>query len=373
MNVFGTFAVTGPQGSGKSLICAYIARDYLLRGRSVLSNLNFHLDKLLPYWSKQTYIRLPDYPSVDELWSLGNATESADESEFSALIIDEIAVIANAREWNKKDRGALISFLRQCRKHGYNTYYISQDVESIDSQIRKSLIEHVVYCIRTDRIKIPFIGSLFGLFGIKLKFPLFHIAKVRLGLAKTDLKVDTWKVRGKDLYSCYDTKQKFREEGHELTHEIKFRITPTPIGLLPVECPYTRTCTVTGFYSHLSAWHLVGRYITKKQKTIMFIKRVFPYFLILGSLIYLASFTAHLFTYIDKKTVKPSAEQTEQIKLQLPPDTRYLTNIKGVINNGYYFTIKLTDGTLHNTAEHKTIEGVHVYRIGDNWHALPKH
>lgn len=364
MKVYGTFAVTGPQGSGKSLICTRIARDFLLDGKLLVTNLNFYLDKLLPYWSKSVYIRVSDYPNVADLWSIGNATDSADESKFGLLIIDEIAVIANARDWKAKDRVDLISYLRQARKHGFNSFYISQDVESIDSQIRKSLVEHVVYCTRTDRVNIPFISALFKTFGIRLKFPLIHIAKVRLGLNKTDLKVDTWTARGTEFYAGYDTKQKFREEGAEIIHHIQTRYVNTPHGYMHWNLPYQITSVCNSMYTVLSAWHLKGRYMTAADKRLLILKKALPIFIITSLLIFFATLTKDLFDY----QIKTTTEKQQQS--QIPTDTQPTNDIKGVLKNAHYSTILLKDGTIHQTNINEKKDGVTYYKINDSWHAL---
>lgn len=334
ISTYGTFAITGPQGSGKSLVCTRIARDFLLNGRLLVSNLDFYLFNLLPFWSKSVYIRIPDIPSADDLWAVGQATTSANEKDFGLLIIDEIAVIANAREWKNEKRTELISYLRQARKHGFNSFFISQDVESIDAQIRKSLVEHVVYCKRTDRINIPLISNVFRWFGFNLKFPLLHVATVRLGLNKTDLIVDRWIAKGVEFYAAYNTKQKFRIEGHDYENVISHRYTPTPIGAIFVDAPYTITSLCNNTYSVLSAWHIKGRYLTASDFLAMRLKKLFPF-------IVLAAFVFTLFNLwpeyqkIQKKQIQP-VPVVQQAKTAKP--------IKGYVDNGIYKVLILPAG-----------------------------
>lgn len=360
ISTYGTFAVTGPQGSGKSLICTRIARDFLLNGRLLVSNLDFYLFNLLPYWSKSVYIRLPDIPSADDLWAVGQATTSANERDFGLLIIDEIAVIANAREWKNEKRTELISYLRQARKHGFNSFYISQDVESIDAQIRKSLVEHVVYCKRTDRINIPLISNVFRWFGINLKFPLLHVATVRLGLNKTDLVVDRWIAKGTEFYSAYNTKQKFRVEGHDYENLIQYRYTPSPIGGIFVDAPYTVTSICNNTYTVLSAWHVKGRYYTKHDYLRLFIRKYYPLFIFLTFIVYVVLALPDF----QKAVIKPNQIEPESVQSIISTKK----DIKGVVDNGYFYTLVMSDGTYKQSSERRLQGENFIYLIGDTWH-----
>jgi hypothetical protein len=341
MQTYGTFAITGPQGSGKSLITTRIVRDFLLDSKLVASNLDFYLDKLLPYWSKSYYIRLPDYVTANDLWAIGNATESPDQRNHGLLVIDELAVIANARDWKAENRTDLISYLRHARKHGFNTFYLSQDVESIDAQIRKSLVEHVVRCKRTDRINIPIISHLLKPLGINLKFPLLHIATVILGLEKRGLVVDRWIARGTEFYEGYNTNQKFTPDGFQYEHVIKYRYTPSPIGLLAVETNHVINSICNNMHSVLSAWHLKGRYFTKIDLLSLRIKQFYP-FLILAALI---------FTLIN---LWPQFEKTQKSDLKntvTQHETQTTKPLKGFLDNGIFTVLILPDGSLKYSSE----------------------
>ncbi len=73
----------------------------------------------------------------------------------------------------------------------------------MDSQARESFAEHVVYCRRFDRFKIPLLHH----FGIKP--PKLHIGLVKYGSETTSPTVDRWMYRGEYLYDAYDTEQQF--------------------------------------------------------------------------------------------------------------------------------------------------------------------
>lgn len=73
----------------------------------------------------------------------------------------------------------------------------------MDSQARDSFAEHVVYCRRFDRFKIPVLHLL----GIKP--PKLHLGIVKYGDRENSPTVDRWMYRGTYLYNAYDTEQQF--------------------------------------------------------------------------------------------------------------------------------------------------------------------
>ena len=97
---------------------------------------------------------------------------------------------------------------------GWDVYLIIQDISMLDKQARKALAEHVVYCRRTDRMNIPFIGAILKLFtgGTRMPVPKWHIAMVKYGDQQHSLQVDSWWYNGNELYNAYDTTQVFLEE-----------------------------------------------------------------------------------------------------------------------------------------------------------------
>jgi hypothetical protein len=340
MNVHGTFAITGEEGSGKSIISVAKIYEYLIRNRKVISNFDLYLDKLLPYWSKSTYIRVPDFPSAHDLWSCGEATQSANESEFGLVALDEIAVAANAREWNQNGRKELIDYFRQTRKHGYDKFFLSQGLDSIDAQIRKDLIKFLVVCRRTDSIRIPLIGWFLQLFGIGGMLPNMHIATVKNPSGRDVIVADRWSTTGKKWYSCYNTKQKFRPEPHEIIPKNQFRYTPTPYGLIKVT-GYTwdkHTQYGEAIYSVLSAWHIKGRYMTKLQMYQPQITKAFYIIAFIVTLIYLPSFYKGYDKHI--KTAKPDFSQYEKAE----------NSIIGIITKGdkHYILLKGQNYVLSN-------------------------
>ncbi len=202
------YCITGDLGSGKSLSAVKIARDYLMAGRLVATNLDLKLEKLVPYPRKRDVVRLADFPSAESLHALGVGYPRYKESMFGAIILDEAATFLNSREWSDKGRQDVIKWLLHTRKMRWDVYLIIQDIGLLDKQIRTALVEHLVICSRSDRIGVPIIGHIFKFMGAALKLPKFHICAVKYGTALHSPVVDRWVFRGKDLYDAYDTGQK---------------------------------------------------------------------------------------------------------------------------------------------------------------------
>lgn len=199
------YVVTGKLGAGKTLCAVGRIRDYLLAGRRVATNLNLDLVALLgPFNSSAVCYRVPDRPRAEDLDAIGNGSDSVDESTFGLLVFDECATWLNSRNWNEDGRAALIDWLLHARKRGWDVIFIVQDKSLLDKQAREAFAEHVVYCRRMDRMPIPFIGSIAGIF-----LPRVHLAIVRYGDSDSSMVVDRWVYRGVSLFRAYDTRQIF--------------------------------------------------------------------------------------------------------------------------------------------------------------------
>src|ERR1700712_3988076 len=226
------YFVTGKLGSGKSLVSVSKIRDYLEAGRRVATNLDLDLDQMFTY-CRTPATRLPDKPRAQDMISLGNGYESDDprdndESKYGLVVLDECGTWLNSREWNDKERRALIDWFLHARKNRWDIIFLIQDIESADSQIVRALCEHLVICRRLDRMRF-----------VRIPLPRVHIANVYYGRNKENF-VERWMYKGKDLYSAYDTRQQFRDG-------VEFMAS----GPVDMRAPYTM----------LSAWHLKGRYL----------------------------------------------------------------------------------------------------------------
>lgn len=227
------YIVHGKKGNGKSLVCVGRIRDALEKGLPVATNLDLKLENMLSHRAKKIRCyRLPDRPSVADLEALGFGSEEVDESTYGLIVLDEMATWMNSRSFSDKTRQALLDWFVHSRKKGWDTYFICQNPNQIDKQVRESLVELSVSCKRADRMRIPFVGGLSKLLtGYELRMPKIHVATVRYGLSNDSVINDRWTYRGTDLYRAYDTRQIFKADYSD------------------------------GLYSYLSPWHIKGRYM----------------------------------------------------------------------------------------------------------------
>lgn len=201
------FVITGKLGAGKSLVAVSRIQQYLFQGRKVATNINLFPEHLTNNpWSKNCEIyRIPNKPTLADLnqLPLGHDLDHPDDSKNGALVFDECGTWLNSRTWNDKGRAEFIEWLRNARKKRWDIYFIIQDISVMDSQARESFAEHVVYCRRLDRFKIPFLHH-FG-----LTPPKVHMGLVKYGSEQSSPTVDRWFYRGTHLYNAYDTEQQF--------------------------------------------------------------------------------------------------------------------------------------------------------------------
>ena len=242
------YTLTGVLGSGKSVTAVWKAMTFLTEGKPLATNMDLWPENYLPPSSKATHVRLPDFPSADDFWNLGLGGSSPREDTFGAVILDELATFLNSRDWQGKARDKTIHFLRHIRKRRYHTFFLAQDIESLDKQARNALIEHVVSCRRLDRLSIPVIGGLLRLFGFSGKLPQLHFGVVKYGKDLHAPIVEKWKHRGNKFYDVYNTEQVFTDE------EERDLILKGTAGEFPA--------LVTGSFTVLSPWHLKGRYMS---------------------------------------------------------------------------------------------------------------
>lgn len=208
------FVVTGKKGNGKTLSMIDLIYRLVNENRIIATNLDLNLEHLFsPGRSQCKIIRVPDLPSSQDLQLIGEGNPTTNEDMNGALILDELAISMNSRNYQDKDRQNLINWLVLARKLGWDVYYLVQDISMIDKQVREGLAEHVVYCRRLDRINVPFLGTLWKFAtGCKLRAPRMHIATVKYGAALHAPLADRWTYRGDKYFKAYDTRQKFRAD-----------------------------------------------------------------------------------------------------------------------------------------------------------------
>lgn len=234
------YALTGKKGTGKSKHAVMIIRDrYLKKGRQVCTNLDINLEPMFGPFSRKTYVRIPDKPKSFDLMAAGHGNPASyDEDLNGALVLDECATWLNTRTFADKDRAAVLDYFAHARKHGYDTWYIMQNVVQVDKQLRESFIEQTVRHTSFKNVRIPFVGwILSALFGEKAGFlPKFHTAVYRIGTNPQDLIANRFTFVGKDIEPCYDTRQVFQEGYPHGTHSV------------------------------LSPWHITGRFLPQPKR-----------------------------------------------------------------------------------------------------------
>ncbi|WP_375199115.1 zonular occludens toxin domain-containing protein [Cupriavidus metallidurans] len=209
------YMITGRLGSGKSLCAVGRIRDAVIEGRRVATNLDLNLDKLLNRDARQSrVIRLPDKPSVSHLDCIGRGNESYDETKNGIIVLDELAALLNARNWQDSKQQALITWLIHSRKKGWDVYFICQHESQADRQVRDALVEYLVTCRRLDRLGIPFVSRLVetvSLGKFKPRLPRLHMAIVKYGTDYNSVVAERWFYRANDLFDAYDTRQVFED------------------------------------------------------------------------------------------------------------------------------------------------------------------
>lgn len=207
------YFVTGKLGSGKTLSAVYKIKDYLMQGRKVATNLNISLTGMFGYHAKNiNLVRIPDKPNLMDLDAIGKGNLSYDESLNGLLVLDECGTWFNSRSWADKSRQELINWFAHARKLGWDILFLVQSLHVVDKQSRLMFAEHVVYCRRTDRLRVPYIHWVLQLVSLgRFQMPKIHLAIVKYGDSPTALVTDRWVYQGSPLYSAYDTKQQFSD------------------------------------------------------------------------------------------------------------------------------------------------------------------
>jgi len=205
--------IQGVRGEGKSLCAVAKAREYLLRGCPVATNLDLFLDNLLPPDNQSHVYRLPDKPRFEDLALLPPAHDLGykGEDKNGLIVLDELALWMNSRSWKEKGRAEMIDWLLLSRKDHWDLILLCQDHNMIDKQVKTTCCDYLVQASRSDRKKIPYLGAVLEFFFISGYFPKWHQYDVYYGLAALEARVDYWRFRGNDLYDGYDTNQRFTD------------------------------------------------------------------------------------------------------------------------------------------------------------------
>jgi len=148
--------VTGPLGAGKSFYGIRKAAEAIESGKFVVTNfamtegwtervanrnafrwlLGRRRRRLAERWARN-YYRVHDLSELIRVRARGR-----DEGRM-VVVIDEAHVFMNARTWRDEERMKLVEWASASRKLGADVYLITQDLQSLDRQVRDRLTYHV--------------------------------------------------------------------------------------------------------------------------------------------------------------------------------------------------------------------------------------
>jgi len=246
------YAITGKLGAGKGKCGMYKLREYLREGKRIATNCDVFLEHFGDDRSKATIIRVPDKPSATDLYAIGSGNrfieverniqytedggykglppvnppvmlDGFDESHNGALILDECASWINTRSFAEKGRAELLEYMIHARKYGWDVFFIMQNINQADKQLREALFEYVVRLTRLDRMRVPLVSTALSAVtagAVAGNLPRVHVAVVRMGSNPDALVADRWIFRGDDLNRVYNTTQVFSDVYPHAIHSL---------------------------------------------------------------------------------------------------------------------------------------------------------
>jgi len=210
------YVFTGKLGSGKTLCAVGRIKDYLEKNRKVATNIDLDLSNMLGFKSKKCRVfRIPDRPIINDLEAIGLGYEGdySGEENNGLIVLDECAQFLNTRNFQDKERKKITEWFVHARKKRWDVIFVIQHLNALDKQFRDMFAEHIVYCNRMDRLRVPFgFRHIVQLMGFSGNLPKIHRALVMYGTGPNAIKVDSWIYTGKSLYSSFATEQGFKSE-----------------------------------------------------------------------------------------------------------------------------------------------------------------
>jgi len=119
------------------------------------------------------------------------------------LIIDEASVLFNARDWQLKGKERLdwIKFFAQSRKLGYDIVLISQDIRSLDRQVR-SLADVEVKHLAFSRL--PYLSWIPRILRLQISFAVSYALRTSFNGIPTVFAVWPWVAKRYDTMRLFD-------------------------------------------------------------------------------------------------------------------------------------------------------------------------
>ena len=148
----------GSLGSGKTSFAFERALEHLIRGGTVVTNIEFYPEKIRDWMHREHGLefdadRLIRCEDGGDVWK--SAVKGNDQLE-TMLLIDEAHVEHNARKWSETTDQSVL-FNTMARKLKIHVVYITQDINNVDKQFRR-MAQMMWYCRNAKHLKI------FGLF-----------------------------------------------------------------------------------------------------------------------------------------------------------------------------------------------------------------
>jgi hypothetical protein len=224
------FICTGKLGSGKTLVGVGLIRDALAQGRRVATNIDLFLEEMLSWSNRKAQVyRLPDLLSRQAFEDVGvgnpdyqivRGRPMYDEKKNGLMVLDEAGLSMNSRDYRDEGRSEFIKWCVHSRKLGWDLMIIIQHYDALDKQIRDMFGEHVVYCTRMDRVRLPIIGGIMQYFGMRGNLGQLHFATCKYGTSPRDPVAWRKIFRGRDLWFSYDTRQQFFPSEDEAVYQV---------------------------------------------------------------------------------------------------------------------------------------------------------
>lgn len=203
------FCAYAPPRTGKSVFALGMIQEYMYQGRRVVCNFPLNYEAVQStygkkYRSAKVSICSPR-PSSVEMFALGSGYHEDypdNEDMGGLLVIDEAGTWIGSRTWNDPDRQELVRWFTLSGKLGWDVLLLVQDPDLLDRQIRGAGIEIFGRVMRTDRVRVPFLG---------LKLPRMHVATFRYGMDSNAIKCFSKMYRGNSVYKYFDTHFMFED------------------------------------------------------------------------------------------------------------------------------------------------------------------
>ena len=322
------YAITGKKGNGKTLFAVGLIRDTLRAKKRVATNLDIRPEAFGRPQCRQSFFRLPDRPTVQDLEAIGRGQDGVVEEDNGIIVLDETSTFFNTRSFGDKNRQPMLDWLVHSRKLGWDVYYICQGLGQIDKQLRESGIEYHIAVIRTDKWAIPLISSLTETLGYRVGFPKVHLGIIRQGMVNGIFCARRW-YRGRDIYPAYDTQQIFVDRDH------------------PAAC---------GLHTVLSAYLFQGRHMSWWERT----KPALVGMAISGFAVGVAVGVGGYYA-VTKQTKAAEKFETADSKAVLGT----------IVERGASFAL-LADGSRHWYQQVKQTDGITYYLLDGTWYKAKK-